>query len=154
MFTLENWKSKLVYATFGLLCAVIGMLISPVTAQRDNFGYIKCTSLTVVGKYGIVPCVVLATNEHGGIINISGTDLMPSVLIDVNKKGGGLSIHGKDSQSGVVINTDLHGGKVDVYGKKDGNPRAFLRIVKDRGVVMVRDKGKGGAFIAVDKNGL
>ena len=34
MFNSHHWKIKLAYATFGLLCAAIGMLLPPVTAQR------------------------------------------------------------------------------------------------------------------------
>ena len=37
MFSREHWQIKLVYASFGALLLFIGMLLSPVTAQRDKF---------------------------------------------------------------------------------------------------------------------
>ena len=48
VFSTQDWQIKLVYAGFGFLFAVIGMLLSPVTAQRDKFGEIECRRLTVV----------------------------------------------------------------------------------------------------------
>ena len=38
MFSRQDWQIKLVYAGFGFLFAVIGMLLSPVTAQRRRCG--------------------------------------------------------------------------------------------------------------------
>ena len=52
MFSREHWQIKLVYAGFGALLLFIGMLLSPVTAQRDKFGEIECTSLAVVDAAG------------------------------------------------------------------------------------------------------
>ena len=45
MFNSNNWQIKLVYAGLGGLLMLIGMLLSPVTAQRDKFGEIECTKL-------------------------------------------------------------------------------------------------------------
>ena len=63
MFRIQNWKVKLDYAglgcQFGSLCVKMGMLASPVTAQRDKFGEIECTKLTVV---------------DGGMVSILGKD--------------------------------------------------------------------------------
>ena len=64
MFTSKDWTIKLVYAGFGFLFAVIGMLLSPVTAQRDKFGEIECRLLTVVNAPGR-PRVVLGVYEDG-----------------------------------------------------------------------------------------
>ena len=52
-----NFKEKLAYTALGgLLMLVVGMLftsISPLTAQKDVFGHITCSSLTVVDTNGI-----------------------------------------------------------------------------------------------------
>ena len=52
MCSIQNWKVKRAYAGFGCLfgsiCTIMGMLASPVTAQKDKFGEIECTNLTVV----------------------------------------------------------------------------------------------------------
>ena len=55
-----NTKQKLQYIVVGGVIGVLGMLIgmtvSPLSAQRDKFGEIECTKLTVVdsvtGKSG------------------------------------------------------------------------------------------------------
>ena len=67
MFSREHWQIKLVYAGFGALLLFIGMLLSPVTAQRDKFGEIECTRLTVVdkGKSG----VIISSGEDGGVVS-------------------------------------------------------------------------------------
>ena len=38
MFSSEHWQIKLIYASFGALLLFIGMLLSPVTAQRRRCG--------------------------------------------------------------------------------------------------------------------
>ena len=65
MFSREHWQIKLAYAGFGALLLFMGMLLSPVTAQRDRFGEIECSKLRVVDADGNTR-VVLTTDEHGG----------------------------------------------------------------------------------------
>ena len=129
MFSSEHWQIKLVYAGFGFLFAVIGMLLSPVTAQRDKFGEIECTRLTVVdanGKTG----VILTVDEHGGVV----------------------SAIGKDGKSGALLGINEHGGTVGTYGK-DGKPRAGFGVYEHGGHVEVRGKGEGAAVMSINEYG-
>ena len=88
MFSKEHWQIKLVYAGFGALLLFMGMLLSPVTAQRDKFGEIECTSLTVVDP---------KTGKSG-------------VSLRVDEDGGFISAHGKDGKSAAALGIGEHGG--------------------------------------------
>ena len=85
------------------------MLASPVTAQRDKFGEIECTKLTVVDADGRKR-VILTFDEHGGAVVAFGKD--------------------GESQAGLRGYDD---GSVGVYGK-DGNCRWFSLSMNAAGV--------------------
>ncbi len=169
-----NTKHYLVIS--GIIGGVIGslltaLLVSPVTAQRDKFGHIECTGLTVVDggqvkvydkdgigkvRLGIVgdggavsvlgtdgkPKVGLYVNEHGGLIGILSKDGKPKVDLGVNEHGGQVLVSDKDRQGGVRVVTDELGGRVDVFGGEEGKIQAALSINEHGGQVIV--KGKGG----------
>ena len=70
---MKSIKEKLAYLIGGRLLVAVGMTLSPVTDQRDKFGEIECTKLTVVdadGKAG----VILGITEHGGHVAAFGKD--------------------------------------------------------------------------------
>ena len=57
MLNVGNWKQKAGLMALGSVFTIIGMqftigLLPSVTAQRDTFGDIECTSLTVVNGKG------------------------------------------------------------------------------------------------------
>ncbi len=97
MFSREHWQIKLVYAGFGALILFIGMLLSPVTAQRDRFGEIECTKLRVVDA-----------NGNTRVIISSGVD------------GGSVFAYGKDGKAWAALGVSEHGGLVYVKGKGEG----------------------------------
>ncbi len=107
MFNSQHWQIKLVYAGFGGFLMFIGMLLSPVTAQRDKFGDIECTSLTVVDADG----------------NLMGN-------FDSNVGGGYVRVWGKDrgeKGAGVAqLMADANGGRLDVFGQGDQDPTDFM----------------------------
>ena len=71
MFNSQHWQIKLVYATFGLsMCTIIGMLLSPVTAQKA-METIQCSRLEVVDAEGTVR-VTITTDEQGGVVTAYG----------------------------------------------------------------------------------
>ena len=88
MYKLQNWKTKLVYigfgSFFGCLCTIMGMLVSPVTAQRDKFGDIECTSLRIVDKNGKWKAS-LGVDEHGGYMRVY--DSIGNRVLNVNGHG-------------------------------------------------------------------
>ena len=155
MFKVQNWKVKLVYAGFGCLfgslCTIMGMLASPVTAQRDKFDEIECTKLTVVDKDGKMR-VRLATTEYGGVVSALGKDGKSGALLRADEHGGRVSALGKDGKSGAGLSITEHGGSVDALGK-DGESWALLSITEDGGHVQVKGKGEGVAAMSINEYG-
>ena len=169
MFTLQNWKSKLVYigfgSFFGCLCTIMGMLASPVTAQRDKFGHIECTSLTIVdetGKglveLGIRPVLSLESGKLKAIIGRSGSvivynaDRKAHAWLSFSEHGGSIGAFSNDFLSSVYLNFDDHGGGLEVSGKNGG--RVHLRVNDDGGAVSAYGKdGKPRARLRVDEHG-
>ena len=70
MFNNQHWQIKLVYAGFGCLFTIIGMLLSPVTAQKA-METIQCSRLEVVDAEGTVR-VTITTDEQGGVVTAYG----------------------------------------------------------------------------------
>ena len=89
MFSRQHWQIKLVYASFGALILFIGMLLSPVAAQRDKFGEIECTSLAVVDADGKT-VVRLGVGEHGGRVYAYGKAGKSGAALGVDEHGKGV----------------------------------------------------------------
>ncbi len=151
MFTFQNWKVKLAYAGFGCLfgslCTIMGMLASPVTAQRDKFGEIECTKLTVVDAEGKAH-VVLSTNWRDCLVDTQVIRL-GSGLFD----GGCVSVLGKDGKTKAELSAYSWGGRVFVLGK-DGKAKAELSVHEDGGFFSVLGKdGKAKAELSAQEDG-
>ena len=115
MFSREHWQIKLAYAGLGFLFAVMGMLASPLAAQRDKFGDIECTSLTLVDKNGNA-MANLSTRKHGGHVSVAGKN--GSVSLYVGDYGGSVEVSNNNevaSASLGIANFDgFLGGHVTV----------------------------------------
>lgn len=100
----------------GIVGGIIGsllttLLVSPVTAQKDKFGEIECTSLTVIDAEGR-EVVFLSRNEHGGLVSVYGMGLESEAKLGIGKHGGHVSVEGK---KGIVeLNVGKDGAHVDV----------------------------------------
>ena len=119
MFSREHWQIKLVYASFGALLLFIGMLLSPVTAQRDKFDEIECTKLTVVDKDGKMR-VRLTTAEYGGVVSAIGKDGKSRAGLGVIEHGGFVQVKGKGEGMAVMLINDYGKGVVSTTDK-NGN---------------------------------
>ena len=154
MLTLQNWKSKLVYigfgSFFGCLCTIIGMLASPVTAQKDKFGEIECTGLTVVdggrvevlgpdGKSG----VTLLGLEDSGHVDVHGKQgsFLSEVTISNSEVGGDITLRRPNGQTIMMLGEVpiFGGGQVSVHGK-DGRAAVLLTVKESGGLVEVWGK--------------
>ena len=181
MFNTGSWKQKAGLMALGSVFTIIGMLFAigmlpSVTAQRDKFGDIECTGLTVVDASG-QKAVVLDSNENGGSVNTydtggnprvsiwvdvlggrvnvySSKDPWTSALLYFDEYGGHFTVYGNESGTGVELSTDEHGGRVEVVGKllKQG---AVLCLDEHGGRLDVFGKldDKNRAIVGINKYG-
>ena len=119
MFSKEHWQIKLVYASFGALLLFIGMLLSPVTAQRDKFDEIECTKLTVVDADGKTE-VIISSGEDGGSVFAYGKDGKPAVALGVTEHGGLVYVKGKGEGMAAIGINEYGNGAVSTLDK-NGN---------------------------------
>lgn len=122
-----------------MLGTIIGLLLSPVTAQRNKFNTIQCSQLEVVDYAGEVQ-VHLGTDIYGGslIVFREGGGF---VTIGSSEHNSGLSVFDKEEDYLVMIGYNKHGGQVGVFSKGKGD------------ATMGIDKSGNGVVVTKDKNG-
>ena len=115
-----NTREKFRYMAFGGALVFLGMLgamMSPLTAEKDKFGEIECTRLTVVDADGKT-MVSLTTNATGGDVGTYSSDGLSSASLGITEHGGIVTAFGKDGQSAAIVRVDEHGGIVTALGKE------------------------------------
>lgn len=136
-------KERLCWTVTGgvLLGIIIGLCISPLTAQDGNFGNITCTSLRVVDANG-TQMVLVSNTKYGGFVAVAKKDGKVGILLDTTEHGGAVSVQGKNGEVGAFIDTDKHGGVVSVQNK-DGKPAIRLNVddINEGHVAVVNDRG-------------
>lgn len=135
-------KERLYAVLGGIVGGILTMMLSsifPLMAQRDGFGDITCTRITVVDERG-KPVVVLDDLAHGGggIVRVRGNDGKVAVDIDSRKLGGNVAVHGNDGVAKVFLGILEHGGTVGVAGK--GKSLAAFGVSEYGGYVTTGDK--------------
>ena len=150
MFNIGNWKQKVGLMALGSIFTIIGMLFSPVTAQRDKLGDIECTRLTVAaeGKGR----VVIRAGEEGGHVVVTGEHGKPATFISAGSvsvrsafgdsaslSSGYVGVSSNDGKLSAHLDVDKRGGRVEVRGKRGGS--AVMRINENgNGIVSTFDK--------------
>ncbi len=113
MFKVQNWKIGLVYAMLG---TIIGLLLSPVASHREEYGSIRCTTLTIVdeeGKDRMIfkageVSVALCFTKDGKIVTSFGE----------GNYGGYVSVRGKEGSGITRMSISEYGnGVVRTYDK-------------------------------------
>lgn len=170
-----NAKSKLGYmllgGMIGIFGLVVGLCVSPLTAQRDTFGDITCTGLTVVDSEDTGGCLVFARgvlllgkdgkskagmsiDEHGGNVVVWGKDEKSKVFLGIDEGGGRVTVRDKDARLGVVMGFSEDGARVAVVSGKDESGAYMAISSEDAGVVGVHGKDwKTWAEMRSDENG-
>ena len=183
-----KFSHKFGYIALGGLLMLIGMIASSVFmpnlfAQKDKFGDIECTRLTIVdaeGKarviVGTVGILAFNTDEKvavwlnpdavlGGSVSVYGTGEGGKSLIDsmgrgsaslsIGTDGGMVDVRGEDNIMWASLSTDEQGGAVSLHDK-DGETRAFIGINQSEngGVVSVYGKdGKSEVRLGINADG-
>ena len=149
-----NTREKFRYMAFGgalVFLGMVGAMMSPLTAERDKFGEIECTRLTVVDADG-KRRVIISRGVDGGSVDAYGKDGKLRASLAITEHGGYVYAHGKDGKSAVALGITEHGGSVYALGK-DGKPQASLGIDEHGGLVLVEGKGEGKAVIGINEYG-
>ncbi len=150
-----NTREKFRYMAFGgalVFLGMVGAMMSPLTAEKDKFGEIECTRLTVVDVNGKTGVIISSNNEHGGSVAAYGKDGQLAAWLDVDEHGGVVGTNGKDGKSGASLGVDENGGRLDAVGK-DGLSGAWLGITEHGGHVQVNGKGDGKAVMGLNEFG-
>lgn len=126
-----KFTHKLSYIALGGLLMLIGMIASSVfmpnlIAQKNQFGEIECTKLTITSQKDGGERVVLATGtDDAGLIRIFDKNSIPRISMDQNVIGGGVRVFGKDGSRRVTMTAESFygardGGRIDIYGSGKG----------------------------------
>ena len=122
-------RNKLGYIALGGLLMLIGMLASSafmpsLFADKDKFGEIECTKLTVIGGEVIVSGkdgktkVLLGGTTSGGAVGVVGNDGKMKVSLGVMKRGGHAGVMGNDGKWKASLGvTELGNGAVSTWDK-------------------------------------
>ena len=139
---MKTCKQKLAYIALGGVLMLIGMIVSscvlmPSVAQRqrEKFGDIECTSLTVVDEDRKAMTVIM---PEFNVLTEKGNG---TIWTTFREHGGEISITDVDQRTQLRLGINEHGGYVYVEGKSKGS--AIMGIAKDG----------NGAMSTYDKNG-
>ena len=168
-----KFNERLCWAVAGgvLMGIIIGLCISPLTAQDSNFGEITCTGLKVVGPAGRAAVVIHGSDGGGSVTILGGEDSESHVVLTVTEYiGGYIRVQSKDSHC-VRINddvtvcdketgaryaslgTNVDGGSIRLSGN-DGLPYVTLHPTKYGGNVSVWGRNKeAGASMTINPFG-
>lgn len=134
MKILINWKQKAGLMALGSVFTIIGMLLSPISAQKDKFGDIECTSLKIGSATD--HAFLLITQHAIAMWKDAPTRATIIGAGDVLLREGD-AVDNKQ----VRINIDSHGGYVSTHGRSKGY------------AIMGIDEKGNGAVSTYDKNG-
>ena len=164
MFNTGNWKQKAGLMALGSVFTIIGMLFAigmlpSVTAQRDKFGEIECTKLTLVDSLTGETTAKLRTDVHGGLLHLFGAkENRGAAKLVVDKHGGGLIMFSNENKgsthlSAALLTSEDGTGAVSIYHKNGG--KVHMSAIDDGGFVSIEGRHHEGnlASIAVTDDG-
>ena len=175
MFRVRNWKQTLGLMALGSIFTIIGMLLSPVTAQRDKFGHIQCSGTTVADAQGNIRVVISADRGFGGgNVQVYGEYGGIGAELNGGYRGGSVVTNAKNGKSNAFIHSwfeygligveddagtrmvtlagNDQGGEVKVHGKRrESNVR--LIVTEYGGHLQVNGEGKGAVAMGINEDG-
>ena len=132
MKPLINWKHKLGLMALGSIFTIIGMLLSPISAQKEKFGEIECERLTVNEDLQ-----VNGYTYHRGVVHLLDT---------------GMLLYGGTRYGTTYI---THPGIVPAITVRDANAKVNVDIGHDEhgGYVIASGKTKAIASMGINEHG-
>ena len=134
-----NTKQKLAYIAIGGVLVATGMIISPLNAQKDKFGAIECTRLTVVDDDGTPRVMLMADISFFTDYVQSGEEV--KVVIYASDSGGHVVVQGRDNEDGGVQLLSGYGScpaSVQVW-EKNGTVSVDITTDEFGGLVHIRN---------------
>ena len=120
-----NTREKFRYMAFGgalVFLGMVGAMMSPLTAEKDKFGAIECTRLTVVDENGGA-MVRLTTDEDGGFVYALGKDGLSGAWLGTTEHGGHVQVNGKGEGKAVMSINEYGNGAVSTLDKNGNRQR-------------------------------
>ena len=156
-----NMKQKFSYMAFGATLMFIGMLLtlmSPLTAEKERFGEIECTKLTVVDPITGKTQSVIRGAKYGGEISVHNQDGLRVARLEVVEDGRGSVIAHNKAGGFAVLGANNIGGNVTIVGNPDGkywDSEIGMGYSHIGGYVKVTNKpnSKGTAIMSIDRDG-
>lgn len=151
-------KQKFFYmvtgAVLGVTILLIGMAVSPTTAQRDTlFGHIICTQLSVVGQDGKERVWLGTTGKGDGSVGVLGKDLKRGVLLRTDEHGGEVTVTNNDGKPAAEMNVTEHGGRI-AAANNEGKVAVEMTANKNDGLIASYNRdGKVGAIMGSREHG-
>ena len=161
MFNTGNWKQKAGLMALGSVFTIIGMLFAigmlpSVTAQKDKFGDIECTSVTLVNSETGLITGKLETGKEGGELYLwklldahwdkpEFVGDREGIMLTVNRQGGMLKIFGHHEKGVPYPNVVLSRTNLQINNREGG--RAFIAVSSHGGLIEIDGaKGELGLF--------
>ena len=143
MLRIQNWKQALGLMSLGSSFTIIGLLLPPVTAHRDEFGAIECTKLTVVDDHGNIRVVIKPDGGFGGgNVHVYGENGGIAAELNGGYRGGSVVTNDKHGRTTALLHSWLKNGVIGV--QDDANRRMVTLGVNDQGgEVIVNGKNRG-----------
>lgn len=146
MFRTGNWKERAGFMALGSGFTIIGMLIAfgtlpPVTAKKDKFGDIECTSVTLVDSETGLITGKLETGKDGGELY-----LWQSMDAHWDKP------EYVENRDGIMLTASRQGGMLKIFGHREkGVPYSYVVLARNNLQINNRDGGR--AIIDVVSHG-
>ena len=149
MFNTGSWKQKAGLMALGSVFTIIGMLFAigmlpSVTAQRDKFGEIECTKLTLIDPLTGKITAELRTDVHGGLLYLFGSnENRGMVTLEADKHGGRLTMFSNEKVGATHVSASM-------WTSEDGTGVVAIRH-KNGGKVLVSATSLGGFMSIMGK---
>lgn len=112
-----NWAEKACLMALGSIFTIIGLMLSPITAQQDKdnkFGHIECASLSINLSEGEADGLIICDANDNELVNIG-----------ISENGGMIAISGH-SEAFAIMGFNKHGTPIVGTWDEDGLKRATL----------------------------
>lgn len=143
------------YMVFGGVIVVLALIVtsygSRLSAQKDAFGEITCTGLTVLHPDGRL-AVRLTADDLGGLIGVLGKDGVLASAMGSDRNGGRVEVFGKDEKSKASLVVDELGGMVAVVGNNE-NHSIGVYVAELGGVVEMNGEDKSMIALSFNEYG-